>query len=370
MSKIGIDIIGFPRGKLGIGEQSRSLARVALAAGYQINFIDCFHESDNLKNDDSEFDAFITKKFCYPLRIYSLTQPHIGALVYRFGINFFMNKHNIFHLAWEFEKRPSYLDDVLRFADEIWGISSFTARCFANDLGIPVQTMPNALPPLKGYGNATRADFDLPINKFLFYSTFDINSTISRKNPMASIMAFKQAFDNNEDVGLVLKASNVKKDFPAWKELESLISSDNRICLVTQTLPREMLTNLCMCCDAYVSLHRSEGFGLGLIEAFNLKKPVVCTSFSGNMDFCSDDTAYLVDYEIVPVQSDEYPYSDGLVWANPSISCAANQMREVYFNSNVRERKVCAAYDLSKNFSARSLAPRFSSLVTNFLKRM
>lgn len=368
MRKIGIDIIGFPRGKLGVGEQSRALARVALAAGYDINFIDCYHPTDNIRNDDAEFEAFIGTRFCYPLRIFSLTQPHIGALLYRNGVNFFKHKHNIFHLAWEFDTRPTNLDHALLFADEIWGISTYTSRSFANDWGIPVHTMPNALTPLD-FEKKTRASFNLPEDLYLFYATFDVNSSLARKNPAACIKAFQQAFQNQERVGLVLKASNVKDERPAWRDLQALIGNDDRIFVITEVFSREVMTAFCHCCDAYVSLHRSEGFGLGLIEAFNLKKPVICTAYSGNMDFCTEDTAYLVDYSLVLVRTEEYPYADNFLWAAPSIANAAEQMCAVYAESGERERKINAAFAKSEEFSVKALAPKLDALMEHFISR-
>ena len=37
--------------------------------------------------------------------------------------------------------------------------------------------------------------------------------------------------------------------------------------------------------DCFVSLHRSEGFGLGMAQSMYLGKPVIATGYSGNMDF-------------------------------------------------------------------------------------
>ena len=45
-------------------------------------------------------------------------------------------------------------------------------------------------------------------------------------------------------------------------------------------------------CDAYVSLHRSEGIGLTIAEAMGLGKPVIATGWSGNTDFMDVSNAF------------------------------------------------------------------------------
>ena len=80
-------------------------------------------------------------------------------------------------------------------------------------------------------------------------------------------------------------------------------------------------------CDCYVSLHRSEGFGLTMAEAMLMGKPVIATGYSGNLDFMTPDNSLLVSYERVPVAQNFTFYRKGSVWAAPDLSDAARQMR-------------------------------------------
>jgi hypothetical protein len=59
-------------------------------------------------------------------------------------------------------------------------------------------------------------------------------------------------------------------------------------------------------CDAYVSLHRSEGLGLGMAECMAQGKPVIATAYSGNLEFMTESNSCLVDYALVPVRPGEY----------------------------------------------------------------
>ncbi len=70
-------------------------------------------------------------------------------------------------------------------------------------------------------------------------------------------------------------------------------------------------------CDCFLSLHRSEGFGRGLAEAMYLGKPVIATGYSGNLDFTNDHNSCLVDYRLIPVREDEYPFAKGAEMGGP-----------------------------------------------------
>ncbi len=367
--KIGIDFIGFPKGKLGIGEQIRSLMRLALKSDYEINAIDCYHPSDKIQNDDNEFALYISNEFKHPIRIYSITHNYAAALIYRFGSEFFDNKYNIFHFAWEFDTRQKKLDHALKFSDEIWGISEFVKKAYLNEYDIPVEVMPNAIEILP-FPKASRSDFNLPNNKFLFCFSFDMNSFLTRKNPIACIQAFKQAFTDSEDVGLVLKVTNTDAESKEWQTILSLINGNN-IFLIDEVLPRERLLSLFDCCDSYVSLHRSEGFGIGIAENMLMGKPVICTGYSGNMDFCSNELCFLVDYEMISVTESDYHLAEGFQWADPSIISAAKLMRKVFSNDDeVRLKIAMAQKNIKENFSTEALSKKFDKTMKQFISNL
>ena len=100
--------------------------------------------------------------------------------------------------------------------------------------------------------------------------------------------------------------------------------------LLDRTLDRPVVLGLVDACDAYVSLHRAEGFGRTLAEAMLLGKPVVGTDFSGNTDFLTKDTGYPVKWTRRAVAPGEYPFTepaDQAWWADPDIPEAARQLR-------------------------------------------
>ena len=99
-------------------------------------------------------------------------------------------------------------------------------------------------------------------------------------------------------------------------------------------------------CDAYVSLHRAEGFGLGMVEAMSFGRIVIGTDYSGCTDFLTAQTGYPVPYALRPVLPDEYPYAEGQVWAEPDLDAAVDIMRNVVANPEESRRRAMAGRSL------------------------
>ena len=186
--------------------------------------------------------------------------------------------------------------------------------------------------------NQTRSDLGLPDGRFLFISAYDALSYNARKNPEASLTAFRQAFpEGDEAVGLVIKSIRAT-DSDAWRALEQLAAADPRIILVDRSLEHSELLDMYRACDAFVSLHRAEGFGRNIAECMALGIPVVTTAHSGNMDFTQSDTAALVSAALRRLGPDEYHFGEGQIWAEPDIAIAALQMRRLVTDAEWREK--------------------------------
>ena len=116
------------------------------------------------------------------------------------------------------------------------------------------------------------------------------------------------------------------------------LCADSRIVVRDIALNQEELTGLMRLCDAFVSLHRSEGFGRGPAEAMLLGKPVIVTNYSGNVDFATAACAYTVRYKLTPVAADEYPGVERQRWAEPDVAQAASHMRRIHDNPAEAQR--------------------------------
>jgi glycosyltransferase involved in cell wall biosynthesis len=191
-------------------------------------------------------------------------------------------------------------------------------------------------PPEPGLG---RADFGLPDGKFVFYFSFDLRSYARRKNPLAAVEAFRRAFPRRiAPAVLALKTIGSGWRYEERDALATAICGDPRIVLIDGEFSRRRAIALLALTDCFVSLHRAEGFGRGPAEAMLLGKPVIVTDYSGTCDFATRETALLVDYELVAVGAEEYPGSDGQVWAEPDIEGAAAAMRKIVGDSALGQR--------------------------------
>ena len=173
----------------------------------------------------------------------------------------------------------------------------------------------------------------LPIardDRFTFLFMFDFFSTLRRKNAAGLIEAFARAFAPGEGPRLLLKTINGRLRPEAEAELRRKIAEHPDIELVDAYLEPAQNAALLARADCYVSLHRSEGFGLTLAESMALGTPVIATGYSGNTDFTTPHNSYLVDWTPTRVgpECDIYPAEGS--WAEPDLDHAAELMRRVW----------------------------------------
>ena len=270
------------------------------------------------------------------------------------------------HWLWELERLPSYWTHAYSFVDEIWASSEFVRGIFEPEGRRPVHLLHHAVivPPLTE--PASRRDLGLHDDSCTFLFMFDFASYAARKNPEAVIAAFLQAFPTgNERACLVLKTQNAELRPDLWMSLANL-TDDPRVLLRDAKIPRDELTKLIASANAFVSLHRSEGFGRGPAEAMLLGVPVILTGYSGVSDFVDDGCACIVGYALVPVQPGDYPGVEGQRWAEPDISQAAGYMRWVHDNP----AEARAMGERGQERAAHQLAPdRIGRMMTALLIR-
>lgn len=230
--------------------------------------------------------------------------------------------YNIGAWFWELEK-PSFRWYLLKnIIHESWVLSEFNLISFKKIF--------TNVKKVKFYRSTIKKRQVKKFRYFTFFFTFDYNSYIERKNPKAVIDAFKKAFPEEERVSLILKTRNSSAHKDEHKNIIKHINKDNRIILMNQNISHDDYEKLLNKIDCYVSLHRSEGFGLTIYEALNLGKYVIATSYSGNMEYTNSENSKLVAYKMVKIKKGEYPHSRNQYWANPDIDQAAKYMKELY----------------------------------------
>ncbi len=158
-----------------------------------------------------------------------------------------------------------------------------------------------------------------------------LNNYMERKNPLGLIEAFRRAFAGRDDALLVLKCSRSNFCPEGLRALQEA-AAGLHVKIIDTIFTRAEINSLMALADCYVSLHRSEGFGLTMAEAMNLGKPVIATAFSGNLDFMTGANSFLVSWSPLTIDRDHGPYERGQVWADPSLEHAAELMSLVFEN--------------------------------------
>ncbi len=291
--------------------------------------------------------------------LFHVNADQMPRTYWHLGPQAFVGRYNIGYWAWELSSWPDIWLPALGTVDEIWAPSRFIRDAILARTSKPVEWMPLCveLPPVP---KARRSEFGIGEDEYVFMFAFDCHSYIERKNPQALVRAFKAAFPTERPARLIIKGMNGEVCAAEWAALRSEAGSDERITLIEGAWPRDRLLALLECSDAYVSLHRSEGFGRGPAEAMLLGKPVIVTDYSGTTDFCRSNNALLVECSLVEVNPQSYVAAAGQVWAEPSIDQAARHMRSLFNDRSLGARiGAMGRQTISEEFSAVAIGHRY-----------
>lgn len=375
--EVDVQLIGPLAKASGLGQATRLSADVLRETGLSVRGVD--FDLDNPAPEGFSSDTLIEDYGPAKVNIIHLNAEST-PLAYAYQPDAFSDTYTIGYFFWELDK-PAYCHYLgMELLDEIWVSTEYGVDIYKNDAkGKPVVNVGMCY---EDNADITRADSRAFVNRrFQFNDThfvclvaFDSFSFVQRKNPVSVLKAFQKAFDGVKNARLIVKTQNRDSVFDPvqvqlWDRVDAIMSSDPRIVVMNETLSYHDLLQLKCGSDCYISLHKSEGWGFGMIEAMNLRVPVVCTAYSGNMDFCSDDTVWLVDYEIKQLRQGEYifvrPKSE---WAEPSVDHAAAQLRAAYDDPERRRAKADAAYDyIRDNFSASAIGKRYGDRLREIL---
>lgn len=366
----GVAVIGPTRATSGLGQAMRLTLEILAQAGRSPAQLDFFPGNPAPLG----FTARATRapRLERPRRINVMhlnaeVVPHAFALLDR---RITEGAYNIGYFFWELDTVPASHRLALDLLDEIWVASEYNRETYARATATPVYNVGMAVEEVPDGAPMPRAALGLPADAFVFLATFDSFSFVERKNPLGVVKAFQAAFPPAaaEPVALVLKTQNRSRIVNAeqlriWRAIDALVAQDPRITILDQTLSYDALIGLKRCSDAYVSLHRSEGWGFGLLEAMQIGLPVIATGYSGNMDFCSAETAFLVDYTLERPLPTDYVYVERESrWAEPSTASAAAAMRVVYDAPAERQARAAAALRrVREAFSVDAIARRYAA---------
>jgi glycosyltransferase involved in cell wall biosynthesis len=334
----GVDLIGFAYGEFGLAESLRALAKACLAGGIPFGVKDV-ELRIRTRQADRSIAAHVTDTLGHRCSVFCLNPDSMKPMRSLLVESAAMGRRNVGYWFWELERLPREWDYAIAAVDEIWVSTQFIADAVRRATPKPVMLIPAPI-DVATSRPYTRAEFGLPNDRFLFLFSFDFNSFASRKNPEGAIAAFREAFaPARRDVGLVIKSINAANQPAKMRELRGRIGGDDRIVIVDGFFSRDQVSGLQTVVDAYLSLHRAEGLGLGLAESMYQGKPVIGTGYSGNLEFMNEQNSCLIDYRRVPIGKGEYICDDArFEWAEPDVGHAAQHMRRLVDDADFRVR--------------------------------
>jgi glycosyltransferase involved in cell wall biosynthesis/SAM-dependent methyltransferase len=364
-SPVGVNVAGYFRAELGVGETARQVVAALERADMPVATVGL---SASASRQEHEYETD-TVRPSFPVNLICVNADMLPNFTDQAGPGFFFDRYSIGLWWWETSEFPDRFSRAFEPVDEVWVGSHFVADAISAVSPVPVvkMTMPVSMPEIEEFD---REDLGLP-EGFVFLFVFDYHSVFERKNPLALVEAFEQAFPEGSGASLVLKSINSEHYPGEHGRLMDAAKGHGDIYVINRYVTAAKKNAMFAGCDCYVSLHRSEGFGNTLAEAMYLGKPVIATGYSGNMEFMTPQNSYPVDYMLRPVGDDAGPYPAAGEWAEPNIGHAARLMRHVFENQQeaaVRGRR--AAEDLRRNHSAEAAGRAMSERIRRVQVRL
>ncbi|MEO9130221.1 MAG: glycosyltransferase [Sphingomonas sp.] len=310
----------------GIGEGARLSGRALVALGYRVRSFDI----------DEVFGIEPGQERALPLErgagtvLLHFNPDHLTPLLMLLSRSQLRGKRLIGYWAWELARIPDLWISALDEVDEVWTPSDFVSDAVRRHTDKPVRTVPH--PVVQGRrGMPRRAHFGLG-NQFVVLTMFSFASSFQRKNPIAAVKAFKQAFGNATERLLIVKVSQAHESPGEMALLLAAIGDAPNIRVEQRVLSDDERLDLIASADVLLSLHRSEGFGLVMAEAMAASVAVVATNWSGNLDFMDESTALLVPFRMIAVADCRGVYDEREQWADPDVAAAAAHLSALAAN--------------------------------------
>ncbi|MFC2992546.1 glycosyltransferase [Halomonas tibetensis] len=155
-----------------------------------------------------------------------------------------------------------------------------------------------------------------------------VSSCFPRKGVDVLLTAWYRTFSADDGVRLILKTfPNPHHDIEAQLvEYRRCHPQGAPVQLINADLSAGAVRALYRRADALVAPSRGEGFGLPMAEAMWCDVPVITTAGGGQRDFCTPETAWLIDFDYARARTHMGQFAS--VWAEPRVEHLGELMAE------------------------------------------
>jgi 2-polyprenyl-3-methyl-5-hydroxy-6-metoxy-1,4-benzoquinol methylase len=321
----------------GYGEAARGYVHALHSAGVRLSVVNLDKHQPQVRDDLVE--SLTTRRGDGDFHLFHGIPPQWARLA-------FPLRNAIGMTVWETDTMPLQWRNALSHVLEVWLPCDFNVAVFKRDLRTPIVKLPHVIIDRRVNGGGPDAGSFLRVapHDFVVYGVFEWQE---RKCPHEVLTAYLQAFPAERDTALIIKTNPGAADVAAraLASARSHTSSPARISIRAEAWSEAELETLHRRGDAYISLHRGEGWCYPLFEAASRGKPVVATAFGGPLEYLKPESAYLVPYQLAPVRQPYLYYHPTMRWAQPDVGAASAKLRCIYEHREDARRRAAGAVD-------------------------
>lgn len=157
---------------------------------------------------------------------------------------------------------------------------------------------------------------------------------LERYGTLLLLDAYWQTFSARDDVTLVVKDYGMGAPDSRLRDRVQDAAGKARVEYLPQFTSKRQLIDLYRSCEAFVSPHRGEGFGMKILDAAACGLPIVAPLFGGPKDFLDVQTCLPVEFATVPLgdclDRRQLRITNGPVWCEPDAASLGRRLRDVY----------------------------------------
>ena len=322
MDELSLVYYGHVFDATGYGQAARGYVHALHAAGVRLSVVDLMQHPRQVGDDLIE--SLVGRGTTADVHLFHGIPPQWARLA-------FPLRNAIGMTVWETDTMPMQWRTALSHVVEVWLPCDFNVSVFQRELRTPVFKLPHVVQPRRWNGEVAPLEAALQIapDDYVVYSIFEWQD---RKGPCEIVSAYLQAFRDVRDTLLVIKTNPGAAAMAAHAvaTTRKQLQSDARVSIRAEAWSDAQVEALHRRGDAYISLHRGEGWCYPLFEAATHGKPVVATAYGGPLEYLDAQTSELVPYDLVPVRQRYTYYHPAMKWAQPDVSGAAFALRRQY----------------------------------------